>query len=51
MTYYDIYYNNGKYEIWEWKNGGVSARCIKVYKLKKSAEKWASKQWLRVFWR
>ena len=51
MTYYEIYFNNNKWEIWEWTDCGTHARCLKVYKTKKSAERWAAKQWLKVTWR
>lgn len=53
MIYYEIYNQNGIYEIWKMLDNGISYKYsrVKVYKTRAGAEKWASKQWYQVIWR
>ena len=51
MTYYEIYHINNTWEIWKWTNNGQDGERFKVFKSRKAAENWASKQWLQVTWR
>ena len=51
MTYYEIYFNRGIYEVWKWTNGGMHCERFKSFKTRKGAENWAAKQWAKVIWR
>lgn len=51
MTYYEIYFLDGAYEIWKFTNYDAHAERFKIFKTRKGAENWARKQWYRVIWR
>ena len=53
MTYYEIYFFKGRYEIWKCFNNGVhhGMTLFKVFKTRKGAENWAKKCWDQVTWR